>query len=531
MKIGIIQPSVNAGEFSRNVRSLIENYRLCLDQGADIVIAPAQSLCGPGLGDLLLRSSYGRQNLDALNYLSTETGNVPLLVGTISCADDENAWGFYNAVYVVRNNHIEELAAQQFMSDEGTSRDSRYFIPSGHTGPVKVDGVRIGALIGADDPNSLEPGACDLIIRFPSSPWSIGELEANLDDDIFIARKHQAPVARVNLAGGLERSLYAGGSTLVNEKGELLKRLKTAVEDCLVIDSDASAEDDHLPCLMEQVRKMLVMGIRDYITQSGFGSVCLGLSGGLDSALVAALAVEALGEKNVHGLAMPSQYSSQGSIDDAYALAANLGISCQTVGFATTFNILKESMLNVFAGAPEDITEENMQARIRGIILMSFSNKFGHLVLSTGNKSEASVGFCTMYGDTCGALLPIGDLYKTEVYALSRHINETSTRGEIIPDSTLAKPPSAELRPGQTDQDSLPPYEILDEILRELVENSTSATDLIAMGRFEEATVRRVQRLLKISEWKRAQAPPILSVSSCAFGPGRIIPSTYKFND
>lgn len=531
MNIGIIQPNVNAGDFSRNVRALIESYRLCLDQGADLVVAPAQSLCGPGLNDLVMRSAYARQNEAALQYLSTEMGNAPLVVGTITPADDEEMWGFYNAAYLVRNDRVEELAAQWVLEDEGTACDSRYFVPSRFSDAVDVNGVLVRTLIGPDDPGSIEAASCDLVLRLPVAAWSMGMLEADLDDDISLAQRLECPVARVSLAGGQERAIYAGGSTVVNREGALLHRMALFEEDATVIDAAATPVADTLPGLVEQVRLALVTGIRDFITKSGFSSVCLGLSGGIDSALVAALAVDALGPENVHGLAMPGPYSSQGSIDDAYALARNLGISCQTVGIGPAFTALKESMQDVFAGTGEDLTEENMQARIRGLMLMSFSNKFNHLLLGTGNKSEASVGFCTMYGDTCGALLPIADLYKTEVYALSNHINAASATGERIPKATITKPPSAELRPGQVDQDSLPPYEVLDEILRELVENNTSATDLAAQGRFDEAVVRKVQRLLKVSEWKRGQVPPVLAVSSAAFGPGRLIPSIHKFND
>lgn len=509
MKIGIIQPNHNAGDFSRNVRSLIENYRLCLDQGAELVVSPAMSLCGPGLGDLVFRSAYGRQNRDAVTYLSREIGDIPLLVGSVSPPDDEQLTVPNHAIHAITNNKVQILTRNV----------------------MELNGLKLAISMTEDDGKRISPGSCDIALNLPVTSWSMGSFESTLETDIALASRLSCPVIRVSPSGGQERALYGGGSTAVNASARLINRLACFEEDCAVIDMESSPRQDNLPTPLEQIRLALVMGIRDYVRKSGFSSICLGLSGGIDSALVAALAADALGPENVHGLAMPGPYSSKGSVDDAYALARNLGISCQTVGISSTFSALKESMLNVFAETEEGLTEENMQARIRGLMLMSFSNKFNHLLLSTGNKSEASVGFCTMYGDTCGALLPIGDLYKTEVYALSSHINATSSTGERIPASTITKPPSAELRPGQVDRDSLPEYEILDAILRELVENNVSATDLADRGQFEEATVRRVQRLLKTSEWKRAQAPPILDVSSKAFGPGRKIPSIYKFSD
>lgn len=531
MKIGIIQNNQTTGDFPRNVRKLIDSYRLCLDRGAEIVVSSAQSLCGPGLGDLVMRSGYKRQNRDALHYLSKEIGTVPLIVGTITPDDDESMWGFHNAAYILKNNSVELLASQQTIHDDGISNDSRYFIATGEPRISNINGTRVGILIGPDCPSLIEDSSCDLIIRLTSLPWSIGNIEACTDDDIALAEKYHTPVIRVSMVGGHERNIYAGASSVINKSGNLIKRLALFEEDCAVIDTEAKPVGDHLPGLTGQVHKGLVMGIRDFVTKSGFSSVCLGLSGGIDSALVAALAADALGSENVYGITMPGPYSSRGSIDDSYALAKNLGIFCETINIAPSFAALKDSLSPLFCGMEEDMTEENMQARIRGLMLMSYSNKFGHLLLSTGNKSEIAVGYSTMYGDSCGGLLPIGDLYKTEVYELSNYLNSVSNSGEKIPLDTINKPPSAELSPGQTDQNTLPPYEILDEIIRELMEYGTSATDLADTGKFEEQTVRRIQRLLKTSEWKKQQIPPILRLSTYSFGPERQIPFIHRFND
>jgi NAD+ synthetase len=278
-------------------------------------------------------------------------------------------------------------------------------------------------------------------------------------------------------------------------------------------------------CDAEQLYCALVTGVRDYVTKCGFYSVCLGLSGGIDSALTAAIATDALGPDNVCGLTMPSPYSSRGSVDDSFALAKNLGIRCEEVPIRTAFEAIKETMQPIFAGKSEDVTEENMQARIRGLLLMALSNKEGHLLLTTGNKSELAVGYCTIYGDMCGGLAVISDLPKVKVYEVSRWINRER---EIIPWNTIDKPPSAELRPDQKDQDTLPPYEILDGILELYVEHQLSADEIISRG-FEESTVRWVQRRVDLNEWKRQQAAPGLRVTSKAFGIGRRMPIVQRF--
>jgi NAD+ synthetase len=279
------------------------------------------------------------------------------------------------------------------------------------------------------------------------------------------------------------------------------------------------------PFVEEGVYQALVMGVRDYVTKCGFSSVCLGLSGGIDSALTAVIAADALGPQNVHGLTMPSPYSSRGSVDDSFALAANIGIRCDEVSIVSAFEAIKAAMQSVFAGKPEDVTEENMQSRIRGTLLMALSNKDNHLLLTTGNKSELAVGYCTIYGDMNGGLAVISDLPKTRVYELARWINRER---EIIPANTIDKPPSAELRPDQKDQDTLPPYEILDGILALYVEHHLSPDEIISRG-FEEATVRWVQRRVDLNEWKRHQAAPGLRVTSKAFGIGRRMPIVQRF--
>jgi NAD+ synthetase len=343
-----------------------------------------------------------------------------------------------------------------------------------------------------------------------------------------LAQAHKRPIFYCNAVGGNDQLVFDGNSIAVNASGELIAQLPGFETAEQIIDSGAAQPVQ----FTERERSAdlfgaLSLGVRDYLAKCGFKSAVLGLSGGIDSAVVAVIAVNALGAENVVGVSMPSHYSSRGSIEDALALAKNLGIKCLQIPIANAFAAFKAQFAEVFAGLPEDTTEENMQARLRGMILMSLSNKFGHIVLSTGNKSELAVGYCTLYGDMAGGLAVISDVPKTMVYELARWMNRER---EIIPRSTIEKPPSAELKPGQTDQDSLPPYDVLDEILRLYVEENLSARDIVAHG-FEEKTVRWVQRRVDINEYKREQAAPGIKVTSRAFGVGRRMPIAQRYID
>ncbi|HEX8490670.1 MAG TPA: NAD+ synthase, partial [Chthoniobacterales bacterium] len=373
----------------------------------------------------------------------------------------------------------------------------------------------------------VEQGA-EIILNLSASPFSLNKQAIRREMVSALARAHSRPICYCNAVGGNDQLVFDGSSIAVNSNGELIAQLpgfRTAEE---VVDTNMAQSFD----LGDSERSSdlfaaLSLGVRDYLNKCGFKTAVLGLSGGIDSAVVAALAVEALGAENVVGVSMPSPYSSQGSIDDALALAKNLGIKCLQIPIANAFAAFKAQFAEIFAGLPEDTTEENMQARLRGMILMSLSNKFSHIVLSTGNKSELAVGYCTIYGDMAGGLAVISDVPKTMVYELARWMNRDH---EIIPKSTIEKPPSAELKPGQKDQDSLPPYEVLDEILRLYVEENLSARDIVAHG-FDEKTVRWVQRRVDINEYKREQAAPGIKVTSRAFGVGRRMPIAQRYID
>jgi NAD+ synthase (glutamine-hydrolysing) len=341
-----------------------------------------------------------------------------------------------------------------------------------------------------------------------------------------LAKKHQVPVLYVNQVGGNDSLIFDGNSFLVNARGEFTARAKAFEEDLLVVDTSGSqptvppAEDT-----LEDIRRALVLGIRDYLRKCGFRDAVLGLSGGIDSAITAALAVEALGPDHVLGITMPSNYSSSGSVDDSVQLAKNLGMQIRTIPINDLFEQYKRTLSGIFQGRKEDVTEENIQARIRGNLLMSVSNKFGSILLTTGNKSELATGYCTLYGDMSGGLAVISDLPKTLVYRLARHINRNR---EIIPRATIDKPPSAELRENQKDQDSLPPYDILDQVLECYVEKRMSSAEIITLG-YPEALVADILKKVNTNEYKRIQAAPGLKVTSKAFGPGRRIPIAQKF--
>jgi NAD+ synthetase len=341
-----------------------------------------------------------------------------------------------------------------------------------------------------------------------------------------LAGTYRRPIFYCNSVGGNDQLVFDGNSFAVNARGESIAQLPAFEEASVIVDSESAAPAT-IPSenITAELYGALRLGLRDYLAKCGFKSAVLGLSGGIDSAVVAAIAVDALGPENVTGVSMPSQFSSRGSVLDALALSKNLGIQCLQIPIADTFTVFKAQFKEVFAGRTEDATEENMQARLRGMTLMALSNKFGHLVLSTGNKSELAVGYCTIYGDMAGGLAVISDVPKTMIYELARFINR---KREIIPASTIEKPPSAELRPNQKDQDTLPPYDVLDVILRLYVEENLSSAEIVAQG-FDEAIVRWVQRRVDLNEYKRAQAAPGLKVTSRAFGVGRRMPIAQRY--
>jgi NAD+ synthetase len=543
MKIGIAQINPVVGDFPGNAKRILAAYRECIELGADIVLTPELCLAGYPPRDLVFKSGFVSSCLQALDYLAGETKSIPLLVGYV----DHNHPGrrgkpFRNAAAWLENGALVHKIWKTLLPTYDVFDERRYFEPGESCSPIEWNGHRIGVTICEDiwtedylkrpfydrDPvEEFTRAGVDLILNLSASPFHLGKPEIRRAMIAGVARRAQVPVVYCNAVGANDQLIFDGHSLVATPHGRISSQLPGFTTACQIVEtSDEPTEDTLLETgEAEQIHQALVLGLHDYVTKCGFSSVCLGLSGGIDSALTAAIAVEALGAENVHGLTMPGPFSSRGSVDDSFALARNLGIRCEEVPISAAFDAIKTTMLPVFAGKPEDVTEENMQARIRGLLLMALSNKENHLLLTTGNKSELAVGYCTIYGDMNGGLAVISDLPKSRVYQVARWINRDR---EIIPWNTIDKPPSAELRPDQKDQDTLPPYDTLDAILELYVEHHLSADEIISRGH-NEHTVRWIQRRVDLNEWKRHQAAPGLRVTSKAFGIGRRMPIVQRF--
>jgi len=545
MKIGIAQINPIVGDFSGNAKRILAAYRECLEGGADLVITPELSIVGYPPRDLVFKSQFVPKCLQALDYLADESREVPLIVGYVDRNHPKHPGKpFRNAAAWLEGGEIRHRVIKTLLPTYDVFDERRYFEPGESCDPIVWKGKRIGLTICEDiwtedylqrpfydrDPvNELSAKGIDLLLNISASPFHLGKPLLRRAMIGGIAHKTKVPVVYCNSVGANDQLIFDGHSLVAGANGRIATQLTGFTSQCQVVDPFAAVDNDVIVDEPEiaQVHQALVIGLRDYVTKCGFTSVCLGLSGGIDSAVTAAIAAEALGPENVHGLTMPSPYSSRGSVDDSFALAKTLGIRCDEVAISEPFQAIKNAIQPLFAGKPEDVTEENIQARIRGLLLMALSNKDNHLLLTTGNKSELAVGYCTIYGDMNGGLAVISDLPKTKVYELARWINHER---EIIPWNTINKPPSAELRPDQKDQDTLPEYEILDGILELYIEHHMSTEEIIARG-YEENTVRWIQRRVDLNEWKRHQAAPGLRVTSKAFGIGRRMPIVQRFVD
>ena len=543
MKIGIAQINPVVGDFPGNAKRILAAYRECLDAGADIVLTPELSLVGYPPRDLVFKSQFVPKCLQALDYLAGEIHDVPLLVGYVDHHHPTHPGKpFRNAIGWLEHGKILHRVWKTLLPTYDVFDERRYFEPGDTCEPVVWNKKRIGLTICEDiwtedylqrpfyerDPvDELSAKGIDLLINLSASPFHLGKPALRRAMIAGIAHRVKVPVVYCNTVGANDQLVFDGHSLVAGANGRISCQVPGFVETCRVVDPFATVDND---VILEdeapsQLYQALVMGVRDYATKCGFSGVCLGLSGGIDSALTAVIAADALGPENVRGLTMPSPYSSRGSVDDSLTLAQHLGIRCDEVSITTAFEAVKATLRPLFDGKPEDVTEENLQARIRGMLLMALSNKENHLLLTTGNKSELAVGYCTIYGDMCGGLAVISDLPKGRVYEIARWINRER---EIIPRNSIDKAPSAELRPDQKDQDTLPPYEILDRILELYVEHHLSPEEIISRG-YEESTVRWIQRRVDLNEWKRHQAAPGLRVTSKAFGIGRRMPIVQRF--
>ena len=543
MRIGVLQLNSTIGAYTANRDRLLVAYTQAVRDGAECVIAPELFLCGYPPRDLLLRPDFIEANLAALQQTAAGIGAVPLCVGFVDRNAARPGRSLLNSAAVLQNGQIVWRTIKSLLPTYDVFDEDRYFEPAKSVAPFVFNGRKLGITICEDiwndedfwpdrlyrrDPvKELIAQGADLILNISASPWSVGKEQTRLAMLQRVARDERVPLVQVNSLGANDELIFDGHSVALNRQGEVLALGKGFAEDTFVVEVDAATAPVPVawPVKEEQLFHALALGIRDYVHKCGFKSVVLGLSGGIDSALVAVLAVEALGAAQVMGVSMPARYSSQGSLSDAEALAKNLGIRYEVLPIETPFKAMEGQLAGVFAGTKPNEAEENLQSRLRGVTLMALSNKFGSLVLTTGNKSEMAVGYCTLYGDMCGALAVIADVFKTEVYALSRWINRDRV---IIPVDSISKPPSAELRPDQKDQDSLPPYEVLDAILQLYVVEHLGKDEIIKRG-FAPAVVNDVVNKVTFTEYKRRQAAPGLKVSPRAFGSGRRIPVAQRF--
>ena len=541
MKVGLAQINTTVGDFARNVARLREAYDEAAAAGAEIVVAPELAITGYPPRDLLLKSGFVEGNLAALDELAAHVGEAALVVGHVGKNGKQPGRAATNAVSLIQNGKIAATRTKSLLPTYDVFDEDRYFEPAAENAPVELNGRRLGLTICEDVWNdedfwdacryranpveSLVEQGAEILINISASPWSLGKNRMRREMLATTVAKVQRPLIYCNAIGGNDELIFDGGSLVFNAEGQVTLQAPYFSEAVLVGDLDGPVGEMVVTEETAMLHDALVLGVRDYLGKCGFTSAVIGLSGGIDSAVTAAIAVDALGAENVRGVSMPSQYSSQGSLDDSMALAKNLGIQYDVVPIKAGFEIMKESLSPLFENREGDVTEENMQARLRGLMLMALSNKFGSLVLTTGNKSELAVGYCTLYGDMCGGLAVISDVPKTMVYRLARWINRER---EVIPEATIEKPPSAELRPDQKDEDSLPPYDVLDAILERYVVESESVDQIIAAG-FEKELVSRIARLIDLNEYKRRQAAPGLKVTSKAFGVGRRIPVAQRY--
>lgn len=539
VKIALVQTNPLIGAFERNLRQVNDSIRRAEQAGCDLIIFPELTLCGYPPQDLLERPAFLEAHDRALADLIKGLGDITCIIGALERRQGPGK-PLYNAAFVLQHNTIAFRARKQLLPTYDVFDETRYFEPGTTSTVFPFQGLRCGLTICEDiwwtsdsyAANPLAgmmagPSIPDCLINISASPYYHGKIQIRQEVFGRICRQNNLPLLYANQVGGQDGLIFDGHSMVLTPAGTLCRTAAGFAEDMLIVDSsvwDRSGPDTLLDSVAH-VEAALVLGVRDYLHKSGFRKAVLGLSGGIDSAVTAVIGCRALGPENVLCVAMPSPYTEQRSVDDARRLADNLGCDFEVISISAAMEVYRATLAPLFAGLAEDTTEQNMQARIRGNLLMALSNKFNRLLLSTGNKSEMAVGYCTLYGDMSGGLAVIADVPKHLVYALARWFNR---EGEIIPEGIITRPPTAELKPDQLDQDDLPPYDLLDAVLHAYLEEHKSI-DEIAEGGIDARIVRDIVRRIKLNEYKRKQAPLGIKVTTKAFGPGRRYPVVQGF--
>ncbi len=543
MKIALAQINTTVGDIGGNRDLVLQAMEKSQQLGAGLVVFPELCLTGYPPRDLLGLHGFVENNLKALQEIAARSGKLGVILGFVDRNSKKEGRNFCNSAAFLSEGKVQAVVHKTLLPTYDVFDEDRYFERADSVQLVNCAGRCLGISICEDawnsedfwpkplyttDPirNQVEKGA-ELLINISASPYEMEKPRFRYQMLLDHVRRHHKPMIYVNLVGGNDDLLFDGSSLALGKRGNVIAQGRSFADDLLLVDPDSNEDlGYHEGESMENLFRALVMGTRDYAGKCGFKSAVLGLSGGIDSAVVACIAAEALGADNVLGVSMPSMYSAPESYEDARSVAHNLGLKFEALSIRPMFEAFQTSLEHVFAGLAPNETEENLQARIRGTILMALSNKFGHLVLGTGNKSELGVGYCTLYGDMVGGLAVISDVPKTMIYKLAAHINRQK---EIIPINTIRRAPSAELRPNQTDQDTLPDYAVLDPILRSRVEEQMSVEEIVAQG-YERQTVEKVIRMIRVNEYKRRQAATGLKVTTRAFGSGRRMPIAMRYN-
>ncbi len=547
MKIALVQLNYTIGNFTENTAKAIQAIENAKAQGAELAVFSELSVCGYYPHDMLEQGEFIDQCLKSIDEIALHCKGIAAVIGAPSINPSASGKKLYNSAYFLMNGTVNAIRHKTSLPTYDIFDEYRHFEPNRQFNTIEYKGEIIALTICEDlweevpqqndfakesiylrKPlgilSQLNPS---LVINIAASPFSYDQAQHRLKVLAHASKKYKLPIVYVNQVGANTEVVFDGGSCFVNTEGEISHMLKYFEEDIQIIDTKAESKTytPNADNYIAKIHQALLIGIRDYFQKMRFKSVVLGLSGGIDSAVVAALAAEALGAENVHGVLMPSKYSSDHSISDAEELAKNLGINYNTIPIKNIVSEFENGLKEIFKGTQEGVAEENIQARIRGTLVMAISNKFGSILLNTTNKSECAVGYGTLYGDMNGGISILGDVYKTDVYKLAQYINRN---GELIPENSIIKAPSAELRPNQVDTDSLPDYDTLDAILFAYIENNMSKDEIVAQG-FNRITVEHIVHLVNTNEYKRFQAPPIMRISSKAFGAGRRMPLVAKY--